>query len=136
MEKLMVPSSLMEALAAHKHEGDKGITFIKGNEASFVSYGLLYTRALSCLGYLQQQGMQRGDEMVLSVADNETFLVLYWAAILGGIIPVPMAVANNTESSRKLCRIWDILSRPFLVACRQAFSGFQRAEDEPELMVE
>ena len=82
MEKLMVPSSLMEALAAHKHEGDKGITFIKGNESSFVSYGLLYTRALSCLGYLQQQGMQRGNEMVLSVADNESFLVLYWAAIM------------------------------------------------------
>jgi len=136
MEKLMVPSSLMEALAAHKHEGDKGITFIKGNESSFVSYGLLYTRALSCLGYLQQQGMQRGDEMVLSVADNESFLVLYWAAIMGGMIPVPMAVANNAENSRKLCRIWDILSHPFLVACRQAFSGFQRAEDDPELIVE
>lgn len=136
MEKLLVPSSLMEALAAHKHEGDKGITFIKGNDASFVSYGLLYTRALSCLGYLQQQGMQRGDEMVLSIADNETFLVLYWAAILGGIIPVPMAVAQHSENSRKLCRIWDILSHPFLVACRQAFSGFQRAEDDPELMVE
>lgn len=132
-----MPSSLTTVMLQRKDAGNTGITFITGsNEAVFVSYRSLYERALSCLGFLQQKGMQPGDELVLSVADNETFLVMFWAALLGGIIPVPLAVAHHTENTRKLCQIWRILSNPFLLACPQALAGFRKSLGNPETAIE
>ncbi|HEY8918446.1 MAG TPA: AMP-binding protein, partial [Chitinophaga sp.] len=117
-----------------KNEAHTGITFISGSQQeTFVPYKLLYAQALSCLGYLQQQGMQPGNELVLQVDDNHTFLVSFWAALMGGIRPVPLAVAHYTESNQKLCRIWKILNHPYLLTNRRVHTNLEKSADDPAM---
>jgi acyl-CoA synthetase (AMP-forming)/AMP-acid ligase II/acyl carrier protein len=58
---------------------------------------------------MQQRGMRPGDEVVVFTKSNESFLIAFWAAILGGIVPVPVAVGISDEHRFKLFRILDQL---------------------------
>ncbi len=90
------------------HEGD--------NDARQISYGELYERALGILHHLQRIGMQRGDKLILFLSSNEQFIDAFWAAILGGIIPVPVALGISDEHRHKLLRIARKLGRPYIYA--------------------
>ena len=46
-----------------------------------------------------------GDELVIFTRSNEDFVIAFWAAILGGIVPVPVAVGISDEHRFKLFRI-------------------------------
>ena len=82
------------------------IRFINGDkDESVLAFADLFDRAASMLGSLQAHGMQVGDELVIFTRSNESFLVAFWAAILGGIIPVPVAVGISDEHRFKLFRI-------------------------------
>ncbi|WP_051541258.1 hypothetical protein [Caldalkalibacillus mannanilyticus] len=64
-----------------------GITFISSEQnEKYVSYQDLYHRALAVLHDLQAQGMKPKQELVFQIEDNETFIYVFWACILGGII--------------------------------------------------
>ena len=85
---------------------DRWIRFIDGEEdESVVTYAELWDRALALLGTLQARGMQKGDELVIFTRSNEQFIVAFWAALLGGIVPVPVAVGISDEHRHKLFRI-------------------------------
>ena len=97
--------TLIDLLAAVR-DRDRHIRFIDGeDEESLVSFAELWDRALAMLGALQSRGMQQGDELVIFSKSNESFVVAYWAAILGGIVPVPVAVGISDEHKHKLFRI-------------------------------
>ncbi|HEY3487590.1 MAG TPA: AMP-binding protein, partial [Gammaproteobacteria bacterium] len=95
---------------------DVSITFIEGmhNETT-VSYRELYRRALRLLHYFQERGLQPGDELVFFLRNNEKFIEAYWACILGGIVPVPVAVGISDEHRSKIFRIFKRLQRPHLL---------------------
>jgi acyl-CoA synthetase (AMP-forming)/AMP-acid ligase II/acyl carrier protein len=85
---------------------DRHITFIDGeSDESRLAFGDLWERAHALLGALQAKGMQAGDELVIFSKSNESFVVAFWAAILGGIVPVPVAVGISDEHRFKLFRI-------------------------------
>jgi acyl-CoA synthetase (AMP-forming)/AMP-acid ligase II/acyl carrier protein len=93
-------------LLADVRSRNRHIRFIDGeDEESTVSFAELWDRALALLGSLQSRGMQQGDELVIFSKSNESFVVAYWAAILGGIVPVPVAVGISDEHKHKLFRI-------------------------------
>ena len=82
------------------------IRFIDGDkDESAVTYGDLWERANNLLGDLQRRGMEPGSELVIFTRSNEKFLIAFWAAVLGGIIPVPVAVGISDEHRHKLFRI-------------------------------
>lgn len=86
---------------------DRHVTFIDGdNEQRVLSFARLRQRALSLLGALQSRGLRPGHAMVLCVADNERFLEMFWACVLGGMVPVPLAPINGDEQRRKLFRVF------------------------------
>ena len=86
---------------------DRYITFIDGeDEQRVLSFARLRQRALSLLGALQCRGLRPGDAMVLCVADNERFLEMFWACVLGGMVPVPLAPISSEEHRRKLFRVF------------------------------
>ena len=94
---------------------DREIRFIDGqHDESQLSFGDLWQRALRLLGALQARGMQKGDELVIFSKSNENFVVAYWAAVLGGIVPVPVAVGISDEHRLKLFRILGQLERATL----------------------
>ena len=99
-------------LLADARGRDRHIRFIDGeHDESLVSFSELYDRALALLGSLQARGMQSGDELVIFSKSNESFVVAFWAAILGGIVPVPVAVGISDEHRFKLFRIIKQLHR-------------------------
>ena len=97
-------------------ENDGYIRFIdaKSNEKSirFVEFG---EEVFNCLGYLQNQKLNPGDELVINTKSNFKFLVTLWASLLGGIIPVPLAVGISNEHRNKLLKIIAHLKAPRLM---------------------
>jgi acyl-CoA synthetase (AMP-forming)/AMP-acid ligase II len=79
-----------------------------------VSFGALYERALGILYRLQRLGARPGDKLILLLSGNEPFVDAFWAAVLGGIIPVPVAPGISDEHRHKLLRIARALKAPFL----------------------
>ena len=84
------------------------------NSERRVSYGDVYTRALGILYHLQAMGAQRGDMMIIFLSSNEQFLDGFWAAVCGGITPVPLAVGISDEHRQKLLRVARKLGKPYL----------------------
>ncbi len=93
-------------LLADARGKDRHIRFIDGeHDESTVTFAELWDRAMALLGTLQARGMRQGDELVIFSRSNENFVIAYWAAILGGIVPVPVAVGISDEHRHKLFRI-------------------------------
>jgi acyl-CoA synthetase (AMP-forming)/AMP-acid ligase II/acyl carrier protein len=91
---------------------DREIRFIDGEDhETVVPFAGLWDRALALLGSLQARGVQPGDELVIFSKSNLNFVVAYWAAMLGGIVPVPVAVGISDEHRFKLFRILSQLER-------------------------
>src|SRR4051812_39271244 len=98
----------------------RSIHYLEGeNDTREVPYGELYERPLGTLYHLQRIGARRGDKLILLLANNEQFLDAFWAAILGGIIPVPVAPGISDEHRHKLLRIARKLGNPFIYSERR-----------------
>ncbi len=97
-------------------EENKGITFVKSKEKEkYVSYKELLMTSSKILGFLQSKGITYKDEIVFQLKDNEDFINVFWAGILGGIIPVPISSGNNDEHRLKFFKVWERLNNPYLV---------------------
>lgn len=107
-------SSLNEALDTARR-GDRSITFVESKlDHRVLTYSELYRHGLRLLYDLQQAGLTVGDQLILFTRDNQKFIEAFWACILGGIVPVPVAVGISDEHKAKLMRIFNKLERPFL----------------------
>jgi acyl-CoA synthetase (AMP-forming)/AMP-acid ligase II/acyl carrier protein len=107
-------ATLSEVLEAQR-SSDRGITYVEGESTErTLSYAELHERALGILHHLQQIGARPGDKLILFIGDNEQFIDAFWAAILGGIVPVPVALGISDEHRHKLLRIARKLGHPFL----------------------
>lgn len=102
-------------LLADARRQDREIRFIDGdNDESTIRFPDLWDRAITLLGSLQARGMQPGDELIIFSKSNESFVIAFWAAVLGGIVPVPVAVGISDEHRLKLFRIVSQLDRATL----------------------
>src|SRR5688572_10181529 len=112
----MYYDTLLHAINHRRASSSTGITFIKSKDVEeFVSYQELYDLSLCALGYLQQRGLKPKDELVMQIEDSRSFFVVFWACLLGGIIPVPVTIGNNDDHREKLFRIWKVLNNPYLI---------------------
>lgn len=111
--------TLTDLIVSFKAQEERGITFILDeNREEFVSYRRLYDHAFGLLGYLQAAGFKPGDEVVFQIEDNRHFVYFFWACVLGGLVPVPVAVGANDEHKMKFFKIWRVLNNPCLVTGR------------------
>jgi acyl-CoA synthetase (AMP-forming)/AMP-acid ligase II/aryl carrier-like protein len=93
----------------------RSITYLEGENAErVVGYDELHERALGILFHLQKLGAKPGDKLILYLANNEQFLDAFWAGMLGGIVPVPVALGISDEHKHKLLRIARKLGKPFI----------------------
>ena len=110
----MQHSTLIEVLEANRG-APRAIHYLEGeHEEHVVPFGELYERALGILWHLQARGAARGDKLIIFLNDNERFIDGFWAALSGGIIPVPLAVGISDEHRHKLLRIARLLGDPYL----------------------
>jgi len=113
-------TTLTEVLEANR-AAPRSITYLEGeSESRSVSAAELYERALGILYHLQRIGARRGDKLILFLGNNEQFIDMFWAAILGGIVPVPVALGISDEHRHKVLRIARRLGSPFLYTERRS----------------
>jgi len=102
--------------------GPGGVTHARGAERERrVTYTELEARALGLLHHLQRAGVEAGAELMLLVEDNEPFVDAFWAALAGGIVPVPVGVHPADAHRRRALGIAEQLARPFLYTDRRSF---------------
>ncbi|CAM5476466.1 2-succinylbenzoate--CoA ligase [Streptomyces violaceorubidus] len=87
-------------------------------------------------------GLRPGDAALFVFDDNRGYLTAFWACVLGGFVPTPVAVATTyateNETNRKLLGAWRLLDRPVLVTdagTAEALAGVRRLWDEPDVRV-
>lgn len=113
-------NTLTEAFINNSILEHVGVTFIESSkDETFISYRELYDKSLLLLGYLQELDIRPGEELLFQIEDNFHFLSLFWACILGGIIPVPCSLGTTEDYRLKLTHIWNSLSSPHLVVERR-----------------
>ncbi|MBV8911039.1 MAG: AMP-binding protein, partial [Gammaproteobacteria bacterium] len=112
-------TTLTEVIESHRAT-PRCITYLEGeNDSREVSFAELHERALGILYHLQRLGARRGDKLILFLNNNEQFIDVFWAAILGAIVPVPVALGISDEHRHKLLRIARRLGKPYLYTERR-----------------
>lgn len=111
----------LEMAACGDHGAATGITFIEGTDTeTFLSYRDLRDQAELRCGQLRAMGIL-GDgvngpcELLLPIEDNRDFAILFWASMMAGAIPVPIAAPAHAELNLKLLRIWRLLRQPRII---------------------
>tara|TARA_Y100000389_G_scaffold201599_1_gene244715 strand:- start:1024 stop:2976 length:1953 start_codon:yes stop_codon:yes gene_type:complete len=111
MELYSTLIDLLESARDKKRE----IRFIDGeNDESIISFSDLWGKSQKLLGSFQDKGMRPGDELIIFSKSNKNFVTAFWAAILGGMVPVPVAVGISDEHRLKLFRIFTQLDNATL----------------------
>jgi acyl-CoA synthetase (AMP-forming)/AMP-acid ligase II len=114
VSKFMTYDTLVDMLETNRSV-DRSVTYIGGeNSERRILYKDVYARALGILYHLQAAGARRGDKMIIFLNNNEQFLDGFWAAVCGGIAPVPLAVGISDEHRHKLFRVARKLGDPLL----------------------
>lgn len=112
------PKTLIDALllTANKYQ-NKGIVYIQSNGSeTFQTYASLLLEAKCILTGLYARGLKPKQKIILQIEDLRYYFPAFWACLLGGIIPVTVAIAP-TYSKRnnlvdKLFNIWKLLNQP------------------------
>jgi acyl-CoA synthetase (AMP-forming)/AMP-acid ligase II len=129
----MNATTLSELLQSNRGAA-RSITYYSGErERREVRYSELYERALGILHHLQQLGARPGDRLLLFLSNNEAFIDAFWAGILGGIIPVPVAPGISDEHRHKLLRIAAQLGAPFLYSERRLLERIRNFAEQHQL---
>ena len=110
-------SSLIEAFLRLQDRDREGLGFIEeGQGERFLPYSQLFRRAGGVLALLTDQGLHTKDRVILVLNDNELFITVFWACILGGIVPAPLSFGTKTEQQHKLLHIQTIMQAHAIIA--------------------
>ena len=81
-------------------EPDRGITYIDGSMTTFQSYAELLASGRRALGALNAiDGLTTGQTLVLQIVERQVHFAFFWGCLLGGIIPVTIAIPPRHEAS-------------------------------------
>jgi acyl-CoA synthetase (AMP-forming)/AMP-acid ligase II/aryl carrier-like protein len=120
MTHVMTRAETLAELITNNRSVKRTISYLEAeNSERVVEYAELYERALGILFHLQKLGAKPGDKLIIYLANNEQFLDAFWAGMLGGIVPVPVALGISDEHKHKLLRIAKKLGKPFIYTDRK-----------------
>ncbi|MCY8499542.1 amino acid adenylation domain-containing protein [Bacillus atrophaeus] len=126
--------TLVDVIRERSNTTDHGIRFIESDKnETFISYRQLFDEAQGFLGYLQHIGIQPKQEIVFQIQENKSFVVAFWACLLGGMVPVPVSIGEDDDHKLKVWRIWNILNNPFLIASEKVLDKIKKYAAEHDL---
>lgn len=129
---MVAVKTLPEILEKNHHCARNIIHFNGENDVRAVSFDDLYRRALGILFHLQRHGVRRSDKLILVIGNNEKFIETFWAAVMGGIVPVPVALGSNDHQRRKILRIAGKLGKPFICTDRDSIDAIAAISGKAE----
>lgn len=107
-------ATLVDVLAS-RSDSKHRIHYLDGqDDRRSVTFGELRTAALGVLFHLQACGAQPGDRVILHTSSNEQFIDGFWACLLGGLVPVPVAVGISDDHRLKLLQVFSTLGKPMI----------------------
>jgi acyl-CoA synthetase (AMP-forming)/AMP-acid ligase II/aryl carrier-like protein len=116
----MTKAETLAELIANSRGVKRTVSYLEAeNSERVLSFGDLYERALGILFHLQKLGAKPGDKLIIYLSNNEQFLDAFWAGVLGGVVPVPVALGISDEHKHKLLRIAKKLGKPFIYTDRK-----------------
>lgn len=120
------PRTLTAALL-RAAEGDSRLTLLHSEGApQTLSYAQLLTRARRMLTGLRARGLQPGARAILQFERLHDHFAGFWACVLGGVIPVTVAIPPGYDRKNsvvnKLWNIWRLLGEP-IVLTNQSLAG-------------
>ncbi|MFG2685376.1 AMP-binding protein [Streptomyces sp. NPDC048405] len=109
------PASLADVLrrAAARRTGPAVCHLDAEGRETWTGYGELFADASRLLGGLRRAGVVRGDRVLLHLGDERELLTVFWACVLGGFVPAPVA---SREGPDGLSDAWHTLRGPWIVA--------------------
>lgn len=113
---------------------DKGITVIRDNGIEeYLSYPVLLEEALKRLGGLQKLGVAKGAIILLVLNDSADFILHFWACVLGGYVPAPLATPASVKAKNtpldKILAVWKFMNKPVILT-GDYLAGKQREIEE------
>jgi acyl-CoA synthetase (AMP-forming)/AMP-acid ligase II len=97
------------------------------------SYGALLADARRVLGGLREAGVAPGDRVILQLAGTADYVTGFWACMLGGIVPAPLAVpagyAEGVAACTRVEATWRMLGRPWVLAAGADAAALRRHGD-------
>ncbi|MEM1254834.1 MAG: SDR family NAD(P)-dependent oxidoreductase [Cyanobacteria bacterium P01_H01_bin.21] len=115
------PTTLSEALErSAKRTPDHGITYIyRDGTDRLQTYPELLTEASQILGGLQGLQLMPQAKLIFQFDDNADYIPAFWGCMLGGYVPVPVAIAPVYEPGNavveKLINTWRHLEAPVVL---------------------
>lgn len=113
----------MLARAAREHPAH-GITYLDdgSGEGPTQTYRALADDAARVLAGLREAGVRPGDRVLLQFSDNRSMLTAFWACVLGGAQPIPVAVPASDDGDDKdlgkLVNAWPALALSRVLSSR------------------
>ncbi|WP_375471346.1 SDR family NAD(P)-dependent oxidoreductase [uncultured Nostoc sp.] len=115
------PKNLAQLLyRAAKDSPSKKIVIINSNSSQRTqTYKELLNEAQRIKAGLSKQGLKPQDKVIFQLQENHDFIAAFWGCVLGGFVPVPIAVAPSYELSNattsKLENAWQMLGQPTIL---------------------
>ncbi len=128
------PDTLPAALerAAERHEDARMLHVDDDGTEHSQSFTQLLLAARRVLGALRAHGLRPGDFVLFQLVGSRDILSAFWGCLLGGFVPVVVAVPASFTASTgerdKICHVWRLLSGPLLLtsaALRPALLGLR-----------
>ena len=135
LEEADGPATLAEALdRACLRSPEKGLVYVERDGSDkFQSYSDLLKGAERVLTGLKEADLKPGDKVIFQLEINQDFVTTFWGCVLGGFIPVPIAVSTTyTEMNsavKKLQNAWEMLDRPLVVTSASLYPSVSSLSD-------
>ncbi|AFY78333.1 polyketide synthase family protein [Pleurocapsa sp. PCC 7327] len=116
-----------------------GITYLQIDETEvFQSYGELLERATCLLGGLRALGLKPKDPVILQLSRPQDFLATFWGCLLGGFVPVPIAVAPSytpdNSKANLVYQAWQLCDCALVVSHRQLIPVIRSFSEELQVV--
>ena len=132
-----MPATLSAAFVATAQKfPNSGITYLNADGTTFhQSYRSLYQVALKILSALRQRNLQPQDKVIVQLERTQDFIESFWACILGGFVPVPLATAASSDkadsdAAKALYHSWQIFQHPLILTSTSLTSGLLSIANE------
>ena len=114
-----------------------GLVYATPEQTTYQSYAELREQAERILGGLQLRGLARGDRVVLQLERQQDFIETFWACVLGGFVPVPLAVPGGYDRVgvplQTLRAVWTTIGGTHIVTVRDAVPSLLSAVERLSL---
>lgn len=119
----------IDILTNQDHEENVGITFVDPHGETFLSYGELCRRVPEWAAVLAAKGVRREDPVVFQISDNKDLVMMFWAVLWLGAIPVPMAPARTAVERDTVARVCGFFHRYFVASDTSSVEPLLEAEE-------